>query len=195
MRGPKRLGLGIRGADRGGVDLGDEPPLMIAETPEDHPAMRSVSLRWLTGTVLTGFISIFLMGGALMAALNNPNQFASLAEAAVPDDGPSADVRLDLSQKSDRIQPVRRGDFQPADSSGQHRHQAGRARLHQAQTLRQDHRLSFDRRHDPRLRRSRLRRHPHLHRYLDRRSQGRRGLDHSPLTTRSTAPTSTATCP
>ena len=91
--------------DAGTIDLGNEPPLVLSDEPEQAPARRAVSLRWLGGTILTGLTSVFLMGGALMAALDTPNQFASQPDSP----------RLDISdvddgnafgQKSDRMQPV-----------------------------------------------------------------------------------------
>src|SRR4029079_13809472 len=68
------------------------------------PLQRAVSWRWLTGTVLTGFTSIILMGAALMAALNNPNQFASLPDAFARLASESADIVF--GQKGDRIRPM-----------------------------------------------------------------------------------------
>ncbi len=51
------------------VDLGDEAPFVFSENGGGRPDRASVSLRWLTGTILTGLTSIALMGGALVAAL------------------------------------------------------------------------------------------------------------------------------
>lgn len=93
------------GAAAGTVDLGNDPPLTVDEEgPKDAPAHRAVSWRWLCGTVLTGVTSICLMGGALFAALSNPDQFASLpdtfAAQAYKDDA------IVFGQKSDRIRPI-----------------------------------------------------------------------------------------
>ena len=94
------------GAAAGTIDLGNEPPMILGEDDEDDklPIPRAVSWRWLSGTVLTGVTSIFLMGAALMAALSNPNQFASLpdsfAASAVDDSG------LVFGRKGDRVRPV-----------------------------------------------------------------------------------------
>ena len=87
----------------GTIDLGNEPPLSLGNEPREAPAKRAVSMRWLGGTILTGVTSIFLMGGALTAALDNPNQFASLPEALA--DTAGADEN-EFGQKSDRIQPI-----------------------------------------------------------------------------------------
>lgn len=103
MRGPAQHISLTNGGDAGTVDLGNEPPILADEGTRATPARRSVSLRWLGGTVLTGLTSVFLMGGALMAALDNPNQFATrpdLAKFHVSD----ADEGGLFGQKSDRIQ-------------------------------------------------------------------------------------------
>jgi len=51
------------------MDLGDEPPLVTDSDRNGPPDRRRVSLRWMSGTVLTAVTSVFLMGGALFAAL------------------------------------------------------------------------------------------------------------------------------
>src|SRR6185369_17262693 len=84
VRGPRRLGTAMAGADSLTIDLGVEPPLTIGEETDEGPVRRAVHWRWLTGTILTGLTSIFLMGGALFAALDNSNQFASLASSEAP---------------------------------------------------------------------------------------------------------------
>ncbi len=64
------------------IELGDEPPLRGYEGRSGMSDRRQVSLRWLAGTVLTGVTSLFLMGGALMAALDG--QY-SVEAAQTPD--------------------------------------------------------------------------------------------------------------
>ncbi len=59
--------------------LGDLPPLL--ETGKKMPDKRRVSLRWLSGAVLTGVTSAFLMGGALFAALDGRHQLTLPAQA------------------------------------------------------------------------------------------------------------------
>ncbi|WP_321501274.1 M23 family metallopeptidase [Breoghania sp.] len=82
------------------IDLGNEPPLVAYEDRNGPPTRREVSLRWLTGTVLTGLTSIVLIGGALMAALDGRYS----VEAATQ---PSGNLQTTLSeakaQKGDRI--------------------------------------------------------------------------------------------
>ncbi len=48
--------------------LGDHPPLK--QNGRRLPDKRRVSFRWLSGAVLAGLVSVFLMGGALVAALD-----------------------------------------------------------------------------------------------------------------------------
>jgi murein DD-endopeptidase MepM/ murein hydrolase activator NlpD len=105
VRGTARLGIIPYGAAAGTIDLGNDPPMILGEDKEDTlPIPHAVSWRWLSGTVLTGVTSIFLMGAALMAALSNPKQFASLPESFVAsivnDDG------LIFGRKADRIRPL-----------------------------------------------------------------------------------------
>jgi murein DD-endopeptidase MepM/ murein hydrolase activator NlpD len=111
-----RLGIITYGSAAGTIDLGNDPPLVIGEDEEvdKAPIPRAVSWRWMTGTVLTGVTSIFLMGAALMAALSNPNQFASLPDsfAAVLD----TTSNIIFGEKGDRLNPT---DVQVATTSRQ----------------------------------------------------------------------------
>ncbi|MGV2103378.1 M23 family metallopeptidase [Rhizobium sp. 21-4511-3d] len=59
--------------------LGNEPPLLA--DGRRAPDKREVSLRWLSGTFLTGITSSILMGVALFAALDGRQQLAIPAEA------------------------------------------------------------------------------------------------------------------
>ncbi|WP_417670292.1 M23 family metallopeptidase [Roseibium sp.] len=72
------------------VSLGEEDPLVVYDDRNALPDRRRVSIRWLTGTVLTGVTSVALMGGALMAALDG--QY-SVSAATVPASEPQT---LDL---------------------------------------------------------------------------------------------------
>src|SRR5947209_2498318 len=72
------------GRHAGAVDIGTEPPIEAdgrRHTPEDH---RHVSLRWLTGTVLTGFTGALLIGAAIYSALDGQSNFAEGPLPAVP---------------------------------------------------------------------------------------------------------------
>ncbi|MBW6423766.1 M23 family metallopeptidase [Rhizobium sp. XQZ8] len=66
--------------------LGTEPPILA--DGRRAPDRREISLRWLSGTFLTGITSSILMGVALFAALDGRQQLAIPAEAAaaLPDD-------------------------------------------------------------------------------------------------------------
>jgi murein DD-endopeptidase MepM/ murein hydrolase activator NlpD len=94
------------GAAAGTIDLGNDPPMVMGNDKEDEklPIPRAVSWRWMSGTVLTGVTSIFLMGAALMAALSNPKQFASLPESFIA--GIVNDDGLIYGRKSDRVRPI-----------------------------------------------------------------------------------------
>lgn len=81
-RGPDRLKMHFgpfQHHHRAQVELGNEPPLRSYEAGQGLPDRRQVSLRWLTGTVLTGVTSLVLMGGALMAALDGQYSVAATA--------------------------------------------------------------------------------------------------------------------
>lgn len=106
----ERKGAAVRGTLSGGTlrreaDLGTEPPLFVGDNTEETPLRRSVSIRWLCGTVLTGLTSVFLMGGALMAALSNPNQFADLPDSVTA--SPSEiEAGIAFGSKGDRMNPL-----------------------------------------------------------------------------------------
>lgn len=58
--------------------LGNDTPL-ISDNGRRPPDRRRVSLRWLSGTVLTGFTSVLLMGGALYVAFDGRQQMSTPA--------------------------------------------------------------------------------------------------------------------
>ncbi|CDN49735.1 M23 family metallopeptidase [Neorhizobium galegae] len=60
--------------------LGNEPPILA--DGRRAPDRREISLRWLSGTFLTGITSSILMGVALFAALDGRQQLAIPAEAS-----------------------------------------------------------------------------------------------------------------
>ncbi|CAH1654864.1 Murein DD-endopeptidase MepM/ murein hydrolase activator NlpD [Hyphomicrobiales bacterium] len=62
------------------IDLGQEPPLEPAGLPgrpHDRPAM---NLRWLVGSVLTGFSGAALLGAAIYIALQGETSFAAMPQ-------------------------------------------------------------------------------------------------------------------
>jgi murein DD-endopeptidase MepM/ murein hydrolase activator NlpD len=65
------------------ADIGTEPPIEAdgrRHTPEDH---RQISLRWFTGTVLTGLTGALLIGAAVYSALDQQSNFAEAPTPAV----------------------------------------------------------------------------------------------------------------
>ena len=99
MRGP----AGAGGA--GEIDLGREPAL-TAGPQKGAPQRHAVSIRWLTGTILTGLTSTILMGGALMAALDGRHQLAVAPEIGRTAASQHGDG-LGTGHKGDRIRPPR----------------------------------------------------------------------------------------
>jgi hypothetical protein len=73
--------------------MGDQPPLLAAG--RKPPDKREISLRWLSGTFMTGITSSILMGVALFGALEGREQLAIPAEALASTDLiPPAPARL-----------------------------------------------------------------------------------------------------
>ena len=74
---------GPRGASRGQatVDLGLDPPLARDGDAGTHDR-RTVSMRWLAGTVLTGLFGIGLVGAAIYVSLDGELTFAERGEWA-----------------------------------------------------------------------------------------------------------------
>lgn len=82
--------------------LGTEPPILA----DGHraPDRREISLRWLSGTFLTGITSCILMGVALFAALDGRQQLAIPAEAyAATGDSASAGLGTDEVSRGGRL--------------------------------------------------------------------------------------------
>ncbi|CAM5776742.1 membrane protein [Labrys miyagiensis] len=84
----------------GATDPGTQPPL--SADGGRAPDRRKVSLRWLTGTILTGLFGAGLMGGAVYAALDGEYSVASLPQTA-PGVARDSETQTNTSQKSDRI--------------------------------------------------------------------------------------------
>lgn len=105
MRGPARHTSHSRYASSGTIDLGNEPPLTVGKEPRPAPPRHAISFRWLGGTILTGLTSIFLMGGALMAALDEPTRFVD-SSPRLDLDAESSSSELAFGRKGDRMQPI-----------------------------------------------------------------------------------------
>jgi murein DD-endopeptidase MepM/ murein hydrolase activator NlpD len=88
----------------GTIDLGTEPPLSVDGGSRFDFDRSRVSVRWLSGTILTGLCGAALMGGAVFAALDGETHFAATPERVEPtirNVGNRATAR-----KSDRLPPV-----------------------------------------------------------------------------------------
>lgn len=58
------------------ASLGDEAPLSADGRERRTIEGRGINMRWFSGTVLTGLCGAGLMGGAVWAALENPDKAA-----------------------------------------------------------------------------------------------------------------------
>ncbi len=93
--GAQRRGAGV-------VDLGVEPPIEAmgeSRTPIDH---KRVSLRWFTGTVLTGLAGAGLIGSAIYAALNYSSRYAEAPEYVARQRSPGESA-ISQNNKGDRL--------------------------------------------------------------------------------------------
>jgi len=83
------------------TQLGDQAPLLSGSGTRP-PDRRRVSVRWLTGSVLTGVTSVLLMGGALYAALDGRQQLARPASILDKLNGTPGNDRTEAAVKGDR---------------------------------------------------------------------------------------------
>ncbi len=81
--------------------LGNEPPILA--DGRKAPDRREISLRWLSGTFLTGITSSLLMGVALFAALDGRQQLAIPAEAYAAADPARNGQPVTAAKRGDRI--------------------------------------------------------------------------------------------
>jgi murein DD-endopeptidase MepM/ murein hydrolase activator NlpD len=91
----------------GAIDLGSDPPLFVDGGSSADFDRSRVSVRWLSGTILTGLCGAALMGGAVFAALGDA-KFAVDAERVESTLRGSAANRSTV-RKSDRLPPVTEG--------------------------------------------------------------------------------------
>lgn len=89
--------------DRSTVELGDDPPLMVEDGRTHLPNRRKVSVRWLTGSVLTGVTSVTLMGGALFAALDGQYEVAAAPVRGEDTSAQAGRAAGNGSAKGDRV--------------------------------------------------------------------------------------------
>ena len=92
--------------------MGDEPPLLAGG--RKPPDKREISLRWLSGTFMTGITSSLLMGVALFGAMEGREQLAIPAEALASTDL-NADGRAIVEKGARLVQSVVTA--KPADKS------------------------------------------------------------------------------
>ena len=84
------------------IDLGQEPPLEpagVTGRPHDRPAM---NLRWLVGSVLTGFSGAALLGAAIYVSLQGETSFAAMPQ--------TVGAQAIRQSTSDGTSEIRRGD-------------------------------------------------------------------------------------
>ena len=84
--------------------LGNEPAILA--DGRRAPDRREISLRWLSGTFLTGITSTILMGVALSGALDGRQQLAIPAEAYSVAGGDSDSPDATIASKGGRLIPV-----------------------------------------------------------------------------------------
>jgi murein DD-endopeptidase MepM/ murein hydrolase activator NlpD len=89
----------------GAFDLGNEPPLSVDGGLRTDFDRSRVSVRWLSGTILTGLCGAALMGGAVFAALDGEAHFAATPERVESTLRGSNGNRA-IARKSDRLPPV-----------------------------------------------------------------------------------------
>src|SRR5579863_1697381 len=86
------------------IELGNEPPLSVDGGLRKDFDRRRVSVRWLSGTILTGLCGAALMGGAVFAALDGEAHFAANPERVEASRGALGGRAT--ARKSDRLPPV-----------------------------------------------------------------------------------------
>jgi murein DD-endopeptidase MepM/ murein hydrolase activator NlpD len=89
----------------GAIDLGSEPPLSVDGGLSIDFDRSRVSVRWLSGTILTGLCGAALMGGAVFAALDGEAHFAANPERVESTLRGGVGNRA-TARKSDRLPPV-----------------------------------------------------------------------------------------
>jgi len=87
------------------IDLGNDPPMSVDGGLRNDFDRRRVSVRWLSGTILTGLCGAALMGGAVFAALDGEAHFAANPERAEPAMRAGLGNRA-TARKTDRLPPV-----------------------------------------------------------------------------------------
>lgn len=85
------------------IDLGHEPAIEMDGSRHSDHERRLVSVRWLSGTVLTGFAGAMLIGAAIYAALGRHSRFAERPEFAAPPRREASSGEVINPRKGDRL--------------------------------------------------------------------------------------------
>ncbi len=85
------------------LDLGEEPAIEVDGRRHTSDDRRRVSVRWLSGTVLTGFSGALLISAAAYTALDQQTRFAEAPTRALPARQAETDGNLVNPKKGDRI--------------------------------------------------------------------------------------------
>jgi murein DD-endopeptidase MepM/ murein hydrolase activator NlpD len=105
----KRRAICRSGFEADHIDLGNEAPLSVDGEGTGLIDRRRVSVRWFSGTILTGLCGAALMSGAVFAALDGETKFATMperVEAAVRAVAGGPERMSNSARKNDRLPPA-----------------------------------------------------------------------------------------
>ncbi|HEY8441400.1 MAG TPA: M23 family metallopeptidase [Xanthobacteraceae bacterium] len=105
----KRRAICRSGFEADHIDLGNEAPLSVDGEGTGLIDRRRVSVRWFSGTILTGLCGAALMSGAVFAALDGETNFATMperVEAAVRAVAGGPERLSNSARKNDRLPPA-----------------------------------------------------------------------------------------
>ena len=85
------------------LDIGNEPAIEIDGRRHTADERRRVSIRWLSGTVLTGLSGALLISAAAYTALDQQTRFAEAPTRATPLQPNDSDSQVVNPKKGDRI--------------------------------------------------------------------------------------------
>lgn len=85
------------------MDIGDEPAIEIDGRRHTADERRRVSIRWLSGTILTGFSGALLISAAAYTALDQQTRFAEAPTRAAPARQNDSDSQVVNPKKGDRL--------------------------------------------------------------------------------------------
>ena len=105
----KRRAICRSGFEADHIDLGNEAPLSVDGEGTGLIDRRRVSVRWFSGTILTGLCGAALMSGAVFAALDGETNFATMperVEAAVRAVAGGPERMSNSARKNDRLPPA-----------------------------------------------------------------------------------------